>query len=130
MYLKLQVASSRLFRFCRRRLQSQPFIARRTKSDQGQFETQIAAIFQGKGGEKEKPHYVDEEPHMLPSEIAGGFHPLALGQRLDIINPGPTVGNGTFEIVRKLGWGLYSSVWLVRSTGYGNLRYALRLLGR
>jgi hypothetical protein len=96
----------------------------------GQFEKQIAVMFQNKVGEKEMPHYIDEEPHMLHYAIAGGFHPLVLGQHLNIINPGPTVGkNATFEIVRKLGFGLYSSVWLVHSTGYGNFWYALRLLG-
>jgi hypothetical protein len=87
------------------------------------FKKYTAAMFQHIVGE-EVPHYIDEEPHMLHHTISGGFHPLVLGQHLNMINPGPTVGkNATFEIVRKLGLGLYSSVWLVHSTGYGNLRY-------
>ena len=100
-------------------------------SDQsGQFKKQIDMMFQNKFEGEEKPGYIDEEPHMLPYTITGGFHPLVLGQHLDIINPGQIVGpNAMFEIVRKLGLGLCSSVWLVHSTGYGNLWYALRLLG-
>jgi len=92
-----------------------------------QFKKQITVLFQNKIGEA---HYVDEEPHMLHYLIAGGFYPLVLGQQLNIFKAGGKVGkNATFEIVRKLGLGLCSSVWLVHSTGYGNLWYALRLLG-
>jgi hypothetical protein len=91
-------------------------------SDQSkQFKKQMDMMFQIKFEGEDKSHYIDEEPHMLHYAITGGFHPLVLGQHLNIINPGPRVGkNATFEIVRKLGLGLYSTVWLVRSTGYGN----------
>lgn len=50
----------------------------------------------------------DEEPHMLSPEIGYGYFPLTLGQKLD---------NDKYEIVRKLGWAGYSSVWLGRVLG-------------
>ena len=49
--------------------------------------------------------HCDEEPHMLSPEQGYGFFPLTLGQ---------TLRGGKLEIVRKLGWGLNSSVWLAR----------------
>jgi serine/threonine-protein kinase SRPK3 len=51
----------------------------------------------------------DEEPHMLSSMLGHGYYPLTLGQKL---------GDGKFEIVRKLGWASNSSVWLARTLGY------------
>jgi serine/threonine-protein kinase SRPK3 len=45
----------------------------------------------------------DEEPHMLAPELGYGYYPLTLGERLD---------RDKYEIVRKLGWGQNSSVWL------------------
>lgn len=47
----------------------------------------------------------DEEPHMFPLNIGTGFYPMSLGQKLD---------DGKYEIVRKLGYGGHSSVWLAR----------------
>lgn len=51
----------------------------------------------------------DEEPHMLSPELGYGYFPLQLTQ---------TLRGGKLEIVRKLGWGLNSSVWLARVHGY------------
>jgi serine/threonine-protein kinase SRPK3 len=51
----------------------------------------------------------DEEPHMLSPEQGFGYYPITLGQKL---------GEGKLEIVRKLGWAGYSSVWLARTLGY------------
>ncbi|KAH7910212.1 kinase-like domain-containing protein [Hygrophoropsis aurantiaca] len=48
----------------------------------------------------------DEEPHMLKPEQGYGYYPLLLGQQL---------ADGKLEIVRKLGWAGYSSVWLART---------------
>ncbi|KAH7905119.1 kinase-like domain-containing protein [Hygrophoropsis aurantiaca] len=48
----------------------------------------------------------DEEPHMLTPEQGYGYYPLTLGQQL---------ADGKLEIVRKLGWAGYSSVWLART---------------
>jgi len=52
----------------------------------------------------------DEEPHFLKPDQGFGFNPLKLGERLQ---SGKTLG-GTYEIVRKLGFGANSSVWLVK----------------
>ncbi len=46
-----------------------------------------------------------EEPHMLRYPHPPGFIPLQLGDRLC---------NGRYDIVRKLGYGISSSVWLAR----------------
>ena len=54
----------------------------------------------------------DEEPHMLSPEQGFGYYPINLGQKL---------GEGKLEIVRKLGWAGYSSVWLARTIGYVRL---------
>lgn len=51
----------------------------------------------------------DEEPHMLSPEKGFGYYPITLGQKL---------GESKLEIVRKLGWASYSSVWLARTLGY------------
>lgn len=50
----------------------------------------------------------DEEPHMLSHEQGLGYYPITLGQQL---------GGGKLQIVRKLGWAGYSSVWLARTLG-------------
>jgi serine/threonine-protein kinase SRPK3 len=50
----------------------------------------------------------DEEPHMLTPEQGYGYYPITLGTLLH---------DGKLEIVRKLGWAGYSSVWLARSIG-------------
>ncbi|KAH7903737.1 kinase-like domain-containing protein [Hygrophoropsis aurantiaca] len=52
----------------------------------------------------------DEEPHFLKPELGFGFNPLKLGAHL---NGGLKLG-GSYEIVRKLGFGANSSVWLVK----------------
>jgi serine/threonine-protein kinase SRPK3 len=49
----------------------------------------------------------DEEPLMLQPELGYGYCPLALGEKLN---------EGKLEVVRKLGWGSCSSVWLARAS--------------
>jgi hypothetical protein len=51
----------------------------------------------------------DEEPHFLKPDLGYGFNPLNLGERL---RSGKV--DRTYEIVRKLGFGGGSSVWLVK----------------
>jgi hypothetical protein len=72
---------------------------------------QVRVIFRLKNGE-EIEYAPDEEPHALRPDFRGdGYMPLALGQRLPLANH---LQPGFFEIVRKLGWGETSSVWLGR----------------
>lgn len=52
----------------------------------------------------------DEEPHLLPPETGFGFYALTLGQILK---------DGKYTIVRKLGWGQNSSVWLASVRRFG-----------
>lgn len=54
-----------------------------------------------------------EEPVDLPANQNGGFYPATLGNKL----------NATCTIVRKLGWGQHSSVWLARHGGEHESRY-------
>ena len=49
----------------------------------------------------------EEEPHMLPMSMGGGYAPLQLGEKLKSGKSG-----FEYEIVRKLGWGASGSVWL------------------
>ena len=56
-------------------------------------------IFEGVCGDVEDPD--DYKP--------GGFHPVHLGD---------TLNNGRYEIRRKLGYGAFSTIWLVRDTVY------------
>ncbi|PGG99297.1 CMGC/SRPK protein kinase [Helicocarpus griseus UAMH5409] len=48
------------------------------------------------------PHLVNEEPSLYGE---GGFHPISLGDTFDA---------GRYEVLRKLGYGQYSTVWLAR----------------
>lgn len=54
--------------------------------------------------------YTDEEPIMLGPELGFGYCPLSIGQIIDERN----CKLGKLEIVRKLGWATYSTVWLAR----------------
>ncbi|KAG1768255.1 hypothetical protein EV702DRAFT_979532 [Suillus placidus] len=45
-----------------------------------------------------------EEPLDLPADQYGGFYPATLGNKLN-------------TIVRKLGWGQHSSVWVAKHGG-------------
>ena len=54
--------------------------------------------------------FCDEEPHMLgPERGPLGYYPLQLGQVFH-----HDITKQKYEIVRKLGWGQHSSVWLAR----------------
>jgi serine/threonine-protein kinase SRPK3 len=58
------------------------------------------------GGPGEKEDFMcDEEPHILTPEHGYGYFPLMLGHKLN---------DNKYEIVRKLGWGQFSSVWLAK----------------
>ncbi|KAG8811260.1 hypothetical protein FRC17_002547, partial [Serendipita sp. 399] len=59
----------------------------------------------------------DEEPHMFPVEIGTGYPGLQLGSSPEVIQLGPNLTGCRFEVVRKLGWGEFSSVWLARVSG-------------
>ena len=55
------------------------------------------------GGDDRGTFVCDEEPHMLVPELGYGYYPLTLRER---------IAGDKYEIVRKLGWGQNSSVWL------------------
>lgn len=42
--------------------------------------------------------------------LAGGYHPVKIGE---------LYSSGRYVVVRKLGWGHFSTVWLVRDTESG-----------
>ena len=48
----------------------------------------------------------DEEPHVLTHHSGYGYYPMTLGDQLH---------KGKYEVVRKLGWAGYSSVWLAKN---------------
>lgn len=58
----------------------------------------------------------DEEPETTAEEedsedyCKGGYHPVSVGE---------TYNNGRYVVVRKLGWGHFSTVWLSRDTTTG-----------
>lgn len=56
--------------------------------------------------ERAKPSTVTEEPDYYR---IGGFHPISLGD---------TFHHGQYTILRKLGYGQYSTVWLARDSGH------------
>jgi len=74
-------------------------------------------VISGQKQEGGRSDFQPEEPHMFPPEVAGGYHPLIIGQILETVVLGPNLSASRFKIVRKLEWGAYSSVWLARSTG-------------
>lgn len=49
----------------------------------------------------------DEEPNMLGSDKGYGYFPVLLGQ---------TILAGKYELVRKLGYGSNSTVWLAKDS--------------
>ena len=64
--------------------------------------------------DRARPH-IDETVSEAPEEedledyCKGGYHP---------IEPGQVYKNGRYTIVRKLGWGHFSTVWLARDNSY------------
>lgn len=44
------------------------------------------------------------------ARITGGYHPVKVGERFH---------NGKYVVLRKLGWGHFSTVWLVEDTTNG-----------
>lgn len=58
-------------------------------------------------------------PHTHIVPLAGGYHPVKVGERFH---------NGKYVVLRKLGWGHFSTVWLVEDTTtgqHGALKVAL-----
>ncbi|KDR73028.1 hypothetical protein GALMADRAFT_281220 [Galerina marginata CBS 339.88] len=65
----------------------------------------------------------DEEPHFLTPKQGFGFNPLKLGEHLQ---DGQVLGN-EYEVVRKLGFGANSSVWLVNFSDNSTEKHFLAL---
>ena len=49
---------------------------------------------------------INEEP--LSDYCDDGYHPTSIGD----------IFNGRYTVIRKLGWGVYSTVWLVKDNTY------------
>ena len=60
--------------------------------------------------------FTDEEEKLSDYE-AGGYHPVRIG---DVYGP-----NDRYVVVRKLGWGHFSTVWCVSPTGHGPSLFVL-----
>jgi serine/threonine-protein kinase SRPK3 len=69
------------------------------------FDESLTTKLKDDGGDSDNlgTFVCDEEPHMLAPELGYGYYPLTLGERMC---------EEKYEIVRKLGWGQNSSVWL------------------
>jgi serine/threonine-protein kinase SRPK3 len=53
---------------------------------------------------------------MVAAPSTGGYHPVSIGERYH---------NGRYIVLRKLGWGHFSTVWLVLNTednSYGAMK--------
>ncbi|ESK87309.1 cmgc srpk protein kinase [Moniliophthora roreri MCA 2997] len=49
--------------------------------------------------------FVTEDEEDLEDYVVGGYHPVQIGDRFS---------DGRYQVVRKLGWGHFSTVWLVK----------------
>jgi serine/threonine-protein kinase SRPK3 len=49
----------------------------------------------------------DMEEEEIGGYVPGGYHPIHVGDKFN---------NGRYVVVRKLGWGHFSTVWLTRDT--------------
>ncbi|PVF94728.1 hypothetical protein CPB86DRAFT_631852 [Serendipita vermifera] len=67
----------------------------------------VISVVIGDTNGPDQHYFCPEEPLMLSASQDYGFFNLGIGTRLN---------QGKYDIVRKLGWGNYSSVWLARST--------------
>ena len=74
-----------------------------TQGGERVFDESVTTVRLKDCGEDGRAFVCDEEPHMLSPDLGYGYYPLMLGEHLD---------GGKYEIVRKLGWGGNSSVWL------------------
>ena len=55
---------------------------------------------------------VSEDEEELSDYCQGGYHPVYIGD---------TFSNGRYVVVRKLGWGHFSTVWLAKDTQCVNM---------
>lgn len=52
---------------------------------------------------------LDEEEEEIGGYVPGGYHPVYVGD---------TFNHGRYVVIRKLGWGHFSTVWLAQDTMY------------
>jgi serine/threonine-protein kinase SRPK3 len=67
----------------------------------------FVSVVVGDGNGPDQHYPCPEEPIMLSPSQGFGFFNLGVGAKLN---------QGKYDIVRKLGWGGYSNVWLAKST--------------
>lgn len=70
-------------------------------------------------GEDGGPDPEDREEEDEEDYCKGGYHPVTIGERYK---------KGRYEIVRKLGWGHFSTVWLARDLDNGGRHVALKVV--
>ncbi|KAF5385790.1 hypothetical protein D9615_002557 [Tricholomella constricta] len=70
------------------------------------------------GASPSKPYSWPEEPLDLPVDRNGGFYPAV---------PGTSLGS-KYTVVRKLGWGVHSSVWLANDNSRDASLVAIKVL--
>ncbi|ANB13467.1 serine/threonine protein kinase SKY1 [Sugiyamaella lignohabitans] len=69
--------------------------------EEGEMEVQE----EGEGDEEEEDEKNHQDEEDLQDYCKGGYHPVHVGELFK---------NGQYEIIRKLGWGHFSTVWLAR----------------
>lgn len=63
--------------------------------------------------------HLQKNEESLDDYCPGGYHPVKIGEKFN---------NGRYVIVRKLGWGHFSTVWLARDTHNGDRHVAMKVV--
>jgi serine/threonine-protein kinase SRPK3 len=67
----------------------------------------------------EEDEAVLREEESLKDYCAGGYHPVHVGEKFK---------DGRYEVVRKLGWGHFSTVWLAKDSHNNNKHVAMKVV--
>lgn len=85
--------------------------------------TEVSAEDDEESSEEEESEEEDEavlrEEESLKDYCAGGYHPVHVGEKFK---------DGRYEVVRKLGWGHFSTVWLAKDSHNNNKHVAMKVV--